>query len=74
MEAVEYATLEWVDCFNNRRLMEPIGNIPPAEAEARYYAQSDELAMVARLKPNSLRQTRRGSVRPKVTPACGRLQ
>jgi transposase InsO family protein len=47
MEAVEYATLEWVDWFNNRRLLEPIGNIPPAEAEARYYAQSDELAMVA---------------------------
>lgn len=32
-EAVEYATLEWVDWFNNRRLLEPIGNIPPAEAE-----------------------------------------
>ena len=32
-EAVEFATLEWVDWFNNRRLLEPIGNIPPAEAE-----------------------------------------
>ncbi|RYE62622.1 MAG: IS3 family transposase, partial [Oxalobacteraceae bacterium] len=31
-EAVEFATLEWVDWFNNRRLLEPIGNIPPAEA------------------------------------------
>jgi len=38
-EAVEFATLEWVDWFNNRRLLEPIGNIPPAEAEAAYYAQ-----------------------------------
>ena len=38
-EAVEFATLEWVDWFNHRRLLEPIGNIPPAEAEARYYAQ-----------------------------------
>jgi putative transposase len=47
MEAVEYATLEWVDWFNNRRLLEPIGNIPPAEAEAAYYAQIEELAMVA---------------------------
>ena len=47
LDAVEFATLEWVDWFNNRRLLEPIGNIPPAEAEARYYAQSDELAMVA---------------------------
>ncbi len=33
-EAVEMATLEWVDWFNNRRLLEPIGNIPPAEAAA----------------------------------------
>jgi transposase InsO family protein len=47
LEAVEFATLEWVDWFNNRRLLEPIGNIPPAEAEARFYAQSQELAMVA---------------------------
>ena len=37
-EAVEYATLEWVDWFNHRRILEPIGNIPPAEAEAQYYA------------------------------------
>ena len=35
LEAVEYATLEWVDWFNNRRLLEPIGNVPPAEAEAQ---------------------------------------
>jgi transposase InsO family protein len=41
------ATLEWVDWFNNRRLLEPIGNIPPAEAQANYYTQVDELAMVA---------------------------
>lgn len=40
-DAVEYATLEWVDWFNNRRLLEPIGNIPPAEAEQRYYAALD---------------------------------
>ena len=46
-EAVEFATLEWVDWFNNRRLLEPIGNIPPAEAEVRYYAQSTECARVA---------------------------
>ena len=39
LEAVEFATLEWVDWYNNRRLLEPIGNMPPAEAEARYYAQ-----------------------------------
>ena len=43
----EFATLEWVDWFNNRRLLEPIGNIPPAEAEQRYYAMLDEPAMAA---------------------------
>jgi putative transposase len=47
MEAVEFATLEWVDWFNSRRLLEPIGNLPPAEAEARYYAQFDETAVAA---------------------------
>ena len=46
-EAVEYATLEWVDWFNHRRLLEPIGNIPPAEAEERYYATIDQSAMTA---------------------------
>ena len=46
-EAVELATLEWVDWFNNRRLLEPIGNIPPAEAEARYYAMMEQPAMAA---------------------------
>jgi putative transposase len=47
VEAVEYATLEWVDWFNHRRLLEPIGNVPPAEAEARYYAQVQEPALAA---------------------------
>jgi putative transposase len=46
-EAVEYATLEWVDWFNNRRLLEPIGNVPPAEAEARFYADLENPAMAA---------------------------
>jgi putative transposase len=41
-EAVEFATLEWVDWFNHRRLLEPIGNIPPAEAETRFYAAMDD--------------------------------
>jgi transposase InsO family protein len=47
LEAVEFATLEWVDWFNTRRLLEPIGNIPPAEAEARYYAAQQEVALAA---------------------------
>ena len=46
-EAVEFATLEWVDWFNHRRLLEPIGNIPPAEAEARYYDQARSLPRAA---------------------------
>ena len=46
-EAVEFATLEWVDWFNHRRLMRPIGDIPPAEAEERYYAMLDRPAMAA---------------------------
>ena len=47
LEAVEYATLEWVDWYNARRLLEPIGNIPPAEAEARYYTQLEPAALAA---------------------------
>jgi putative transposase len=39
LEAVEFATLTWVDWFNNRRIMETIGNVPPAELEAEYYEQ-----------------------------------
>ena len=46
-EAVEFATLEWVDWFNHRRLLEPIGNIPPAEAEQNYYAAMDNIPMAA---------------------------
>ena len=41
IEEVEFATLEWVDWFNNRQLLAPIGNIPPVEFEARY-AESRE--------------------------------
>ncbi len=37
-DAVECATLEWVDWFSTRRPLEPIGNIPPAEAETNFYA------------------------------------
>ena len=46
-EAVEFATLQWVDWFNHRRLMEPIGNIPPAEAEDHYYASLEQPALAA---------------------------
>jgi putative transposase len=40
LDAVEFATLDWVDWFNHRRLLEPIGYVPPAEYEARYYEQA----------------------------------
>ncbi len=47
-EAVELATLEWVHWFNHSRLLEPIGYIPPAEAEANYYRQlASPVAMAA---------------------------
>ena len=47
IESVEFATLEWVDWFNHRRLLEPIGNIPPAEAEANFYAALEQPALAA---------------------------
>ncbi len=46
-DEVEYATLEWVEWFNNRRLLAPIGYIPPAEAEANYYAALEQPKMAA---------------------------
>lgn len=49
LESVEYATLEWVDWFNNRRLLEPIGNIPPVEFEQAYYDGVEASAGVAGL-------------------------
>ncbi len=45
--AVEYATRDWVDWFSNRRLLDPIGHIPPAEAEANFYAALEKSDMAA---------------------------
>ena len=47
LDEVEYATLEWVNWYNNHRLLEPIGNIPPVEYEAAYYEQENSQAMAA---------------------------
>jgi transposase InsO family protein len=47
LKAVEHATLDWVDWFNTRRLLEPIGHLPPAEAEAAYFASANETAIAA---------------------------
>jgi putative transposase len=54
IDEVEYATLEWVDWFNHRRLLEPIGHVPPAEFEAAFQRQEDP-SYPARLKHPSLR-------------------
>ncbi len=56
LEAVEFATLTWVDWFNTRRLLEPIGYVPPAEYEAAYYA---ELDAESTSEPGSRRGARR---------------
>lgn len=63
-EAVKFATLKWVNWFNHRRLLEPIGNMPPAEAEVQYYARLDAPAMAAELERNGLWQTRSSSRQP----------
>jgi putative transposase len=56
LEAVEFATLTWVDWFNMRRLLEPIGYVPPAECEAAYYAA---LEVAPTSEPDSRRGARR---------------
>jgi putative transposase len=53
LAAVEYATLEWVDWFNHRRLLAPIGPVPPARFEADYHRREDP-SHTARLKHPSL--------------------
>jgi putative transposase len=55
LEEVEFATLEWVDWFNNTRLLEPIGYVPPAEFEEEYYAQAAATEAEEGLKQKSLR-------------------
>jgi len=47
LEEVEYATLTWVNWFNHHRLLEPIGDVPPAELEEGYYQQLEESAQAA---------------------------
>ncbi|MGD9511597.1 MAG: integrase core domain-containing protein [Geminicoccaceae bacterium] len=47
LEAVEFATLAWVDRFNHRRLLQPIGFVPPAEAEAAFYARLEDKPLAA---------------------------
>ncbi len=72
-EAVELATLEWVSWFNHHRLLEPIGYIPPAEAEANYYRQLAKtvrpcqplnLNQTASTKPGAIQRVECGPERP----------
>jgi len=66
IDQVEYATLEWVDWVNHRRLLGPIGNIP-AEFEQAYYDQLEESAVAARLIRTRLRDSEA------VHPNCNQL-
>jgi putative transposase len=60
---VEVATQEWVDWFNRRRMLEPIGNIQPAKAEENYYAAAmDDFPMAAQHRPTSFRKLWCGSI------------
>ena len=61
LEAVEFATLAWVDWFNHRRLLEPIGNVPPVEYEQQYYVAQEAPVMVAGVNERALSRTRGGS-------------
>ena len=67
-EAVEYAPLEWGDWFNHRLLLEPGGNIPPADAEDQYHALADNIDMAAWLTIKGLRQTRDASISGSAIP------
>ncbi len=62
VDAVEYATLEWVDWFNNRRLLESISIVPPAELEMQYLRQPSESTIPAGLNATCLRRTRGDSL------------
>ncbi len=58
---------------NNRCLLSSIGSMPPAEAEARYYASMEKLCIAAWLKPNSLRRTWGGSTIPRQQASATRV-
>ena len=54
VQAVEIATLEWVAWFNGKRLLAPLGYLPPAEYEAMCRQRRQALAAVAGLNQPSL--------------------
>lgn len=72
-KSVELATLQWVHWFNHHRLLEPIGYIPPAEAEAKLLVptRSEGQACCLKLKPNSLHENQGDSAaRQSVLHGC----
>ena len=74
IDAVEYATLEWVDWFNRRRLLGPLGYVPPSEFEEAYHRSQEQPARAAGLQQSGLRRTRGGSdrlFRLSLRPALG---
>ena len=80
-EAVEYATLEWVDWFNNRRLLEPIGNIPPPKPNSvitpswTSYPWRHSLNKMASGKPGAVQSShKRASVRERIEAAGATLR
>lgn len=58
---MQYVTLEWVEWFKNRQLLELDGNIPPSEAEVSFYAALERTDIALQLKQKGLRQTWSGS-------------
>ena len=74
LEAVEFATLRWVDWFNNRRLLEPIGYVPPAEYEAQYYEQLQCGATIASPADAGALGGSFGAAPMSLTQAADRLQ
>jgi putative transposase len=67
-QQVELARLDWVDWFNHKRLLGPIGNIPPVEVEAAYYRKQITLVIALRVTPNGLRDSRGYSSRAYAPP------
>jgi transposase InsO family protein len=73
LEAVEFATLTWVDWFNTRRLLEPIGYVPPAEYEAHYYEQGHRDTTIANVRHEGALGGTLGPASQSLGPAADRL-
>ena len=72
LQEVEFATLAWVDWFNNLRLLEPLSHVPPAEIEEMDYEEQEGPDIQARLNRTGLRDTQGGSKRDRRRALGGR--